>query len=238
VVAPTPVQQPGRPLIGGRARIAAWVLIGFAFTMFLALALRLHDTSEPTSFDNAFAAWLFGHTGTVAQHGLLVLSEPGLTIGVVVLIALLAAVLRRWDVVAFAVVGPGAAVVLSTEILKPIVNRLLGHVADVTTAGFVPGYAFPSGHETALASATTVLGVLLLRGPFDVRTKAIGLGVTVVWTVAGAAGLVRNGYHYVTDTIGGACVAIVVVLGTALVVDAVRPRPADRRPAGAGDQLT
>lgn len=220
------MQQPGHPLISGRGRIAAWVLIGFACTVFLALALALHDTSEPTSFDNAFAGWLYRHTGTTAQRGLLVLSEPGLTIGVVVLIALLAALMRRWAIVAFAVVGPGSAVVLSTVILKPIVHRLFGHVDDVTTAVFGPGYAFPSGHETGLASATTVLSVLLLRGPLEVRTKAIGLGVTVVWTVAGAAGLVRNGYHFVTDTIGGACVAIVVVLGTALVVDAVRPRRA------------
>ena len=40
-----------------------------------------------------------------------------------------------------------------------------------------------------------------------------------MWTVLAAVGLVRNFWHYATDTIGAMLLATTVVLGMALAID-------------------
>lgn len=212
-----------RPLVSRRARPVAIAIMGVAFLVLIPLSVWLHDTRDPTGFDNAVRGWLFRHFGTTAQRTLLGLSEPVLAIGIVVGVAVIAALRRRWEVAAVAVVGPGVAVVMSTVILKPIVNRLFGQAAVLSHGVLPAGYAFPSGHETGLTAATTLLALLLLRAPVPRPAKIVGVLVAVVWTVAGAAGLVRSNYHYALDTVGGACVSMIVVIGTALVVDAALP---------------
>ena len=122
------------------------------------------------------------------------------------------------------------------ELSRPPPEHGLGEQA---THGLLPaGYAFPSGHETALTSAVLVLLVLVLRSNLSGRRRALAVGIALLWIVLGAAGLVRNLYHYATDTVGGICVATVVVLGAALVVDAVTARRTAKQADPAQPQLT
>jgi undecaprenyl-diphosphatase len=51
----------------------------------------------------------------------------------------------------------------------------------------------------------------------------------IAWTFVAAFGLVRNLYHYPLDTLGAVGVAVAVVPGAALAIDAL----ANRRPARA-----
>jgi membrane-associated phospholipid phosphatase len=70
-----------------------------------------------------------------------------------------------------------------------------------------------------------VLTVLVLAVVAGVRppwrsslTSLVIVGALVV-TVVGATALVGMKFHYVTDTIGGACMAVATVLAVALVID-------------------
>lgn len=212
------------PLLDPRWRPLAWVTIVAATAVFLGLALEIHDTRTPTAFDSDVAAWLSRRGGVTGQQLLLVLSEPALTVGFLVVVTLCAVLLRRWDLAVFAAVGPSCAQLLSSVILKPIVHRQLGFHDPMRPGLITYNFAFPSGHETALTSAMVVVAMLLLRSSLTRQPKMIVVVLAAAWLVLGAAGLVRAGYHYGTDTIGGFCVALVAVVATALVVDAVTAR--------------
>ena len=54
------------------------------------------------------------------------------------------------------------------------------------------------------------------------ETESEGLAALAAAT-ATALAMVAMGAHYFTDTVGGAAVAISVVLATALIIDKVRP---------------
>ena len=84
--------------------------------------------------------------------------------------------------------------------------------------------AFPSGHmgaATAVALVTGLLLVSLLRVG-HAAACAVVAGLTLV--VAGSTSLAMTlaNYHYLTDTIGGFCTAVSVVLGLALLLEHAR----------------
>lgn len=212
------------PLLGPRSLPYVAAVMGAALAAFVAMAVWLSGNADPAGFDRPLDTWLLDHTGNTMAEILLAVSEPGLTMGVVGVVVIGAALARRWDLAVFALVGPPLAVFVGSEILKPIVDRKYGIVEQASGGAVKAGYAFPSGHETALTGVVVMLCVLLLRTTCTRRAKALGVLLGTVWVVVGAIGLVRNHYHYATDTLGGMCVGIVVVLATALVVDAAWPR--------------
>lgn len=217
-----PVQHRARPpLIAASWRPAVATAVIVALTGLVALGIALRDDHDGTRFDDAVLTWLLSHVGAVAQQALLVLAEPALVLVLLAVIAVLAALLRRWDVLVLAVVGPAAALILTEIVLKPSVNRTVGLVVDLPTGPGPAGAAFPSGHETGLASLTTVLLILLARAPVSRRVRAVSVAALVLWTVGGALGLVRSLYHFATDTVGAICVSVVCVAGVALLVDAL-----------------
>ncbi len=131
-----------------------------------------------------------------------------------VIVAVLAVALwrRRWETAALAVLGPGLCVLL-VEILKPLFGRL--------HSGYL---SYPSGHMASSAAALTVAALVVRR-----------LFVWSVWALAmpcTAAGLVAMNYHYPTDTIGGFCLAMGVVLPLAVLADVLSARRARPRVPG------
>jgi undecaprenyl-diphosphatase len=220
-----PVQQRiRRPLIAPAWRPVAFSVFLVALVGLATLSIGLHDKGTGTGFDNATLRWLLAHTSTGVQQLLLGLSEPTLVLVLLAAIALIAGLMRRWDVVALAVVGPAVALILTEVVLKPIVHRLFGLRFELSHGLAQAGPAFPSGHETGLASLTTVLIILIGRAPLSRRVRIIGATVLALWAVAGAVGLVRSYYHYATDTVGGACVGGVCVVGVALILDATQAK--------------
>ncbi|GAA4886281.1 hypothetical protein GCM10023403_62620 [Pseudonocardia benzenivorans] len=113
-----------------------------------------------------------------------------------------------------ALLAPAATGVVTT-VLKPLVGRTLDG-AD----------SYPSGHTGFATSLALVTGLLLASAP-AVRATAARIAVLVVVTLLGAApmavALVAQHVHYPTDTVGGFCTALVVVLVVALLVDGVVP---------------
>jgi hypothetical protein len=179
---------------------------------FAALAGTL-GTGGSTSFDAWMFRELYAHVGTTGAAALLDFSTPGVSIGLTALVAVFAALLRRWDVAALAVIGPGVTVLLTHSLFKPALGR------EFVIGTFSATGSFPSGHESAVASTALVLAIIACRLPMSRRARAAVLAVLAVWTVVAALGLVRNLYHYTTDTIGAICLAAAVVPATALAID-------------------
>jgi undecaprenyl-diphosphatase len=96
--------------------------------------------------------------------------------------------------------------------LKPLINRRIND-----------SLSFPSGHTTAAVSVAVVIAVALLgpsrpRWPGALRYALAA--VALLGAAAVATALVGSGYHYSTDTLGGFCVAVGVVLTAAWTIDA------------------
>lgn len=144
-------------------------------------------------------------------------SEPIPVALMVTTVAVVAAVRRRPGVVALIIVGPVAAVVLASVILKPLFGRTHGG-----------GLVFPSGHTASLVSVLTVL-TLLAVATSNRRRRAIMVAValagSLVLTVALVTALVGLRYHYFTDTVGGFCSAVATVLVVAHLIDRIGVRP-------------
>jgi undecaprenyl-diphosphatase len=194
-----------------------------------AIGVAVHDRGTTTEFDTWASRPIFAHIGEHGRVILLALSSPLITMGALAVIAVLAAVSRRWSLVTLAVVGPAVAVVVTEYVLKPIVHR---HIY-----GGPGGYAYPSGHETGLVSLIVVLFVLLPSAQLGRGLTALVAAMLTVWAALGAVGLVRGHYHFPADTIGGIGVAVACVLGAALVIDLVVAR-ADRPQRSRAAQFT
>lgn len=235
------------PLIGPAWRTRAACACAVAAIGFAVLAAFVAG-GHSTGFDDWVFRELYRHTGITFAQVTLGMSQPALSISFCALIAIGAAIARRWDIAALATIGPGATVVLAKYVFKPLLGRvfstddlfraLLGRVPNVDPST-VTG-TFPSGHESAVASTACVLAILCFHAPVTRRVRVVLLAVIAVWTAVAAVGLVDNFWHYATDTIGAILLAGTVVLGLALVLDRYLPavqRGLVRRTA-ARDQLT
>jgi undecaprenyl-diphosphatase len=101
-------------------------------------------------------------------------------------------------------VAPAVAIAITEYVMKPLVGR-------PAPDGSVFSLTYPSGHMTATAAVITV-AVLVVPARWQKLAVVIGTAVDV--SVGACLILLR--YHYVTDVLGGAAVAI----GTTLLIDA------------------
>lgn len=223
--------MPG-PLVQRRWRGAAWGAVVAGLAVLAALgAVVFRGTS--TAFDDRVSRDLLAHVGSTGAEALLALSDPYLSLVVLLGVAVCAALAGRSDIAVFTVVGPAVAILTTEYVLKPLFGRLIGpgvFLGDTTDA--LRG-SYPSGHETGVVSAALVLLVVCGQAAMSRRARAIVITLLALWTVLAAVGLVRNFYHYPTDTIGAFGYTVAVLLAAALAVDrylpTVRRRVAARR---------
>jgi membrane-associated phospholipid phosphatase len=200
-----------RPVVAVAAVLAA-ALVGV-------LAATYARTSSSGGLDGSADRWLITHFG--AHVGLVrAVADLGGPASVVAMTAVLTAallLLRRARGALLAVAAPTVATLLTEVVLKPLVGA--------THSG---GASFPSGHATGFSAVVFVLLVLVL----DQRVPRLAPWLQVVVGLIAAAlvgcvcaALVAAQYHYFSDTLGGAGVALACVLTLALIVDGC----ADRR---------
>ncbi|MEJ2862276.1 phosphatase PAP2 family protein [Actinomycetospora flava] len=210
------------PLVraGARGRVALTALAAALVTAVLAWRYAGHTDAGRT--DREVAALLDTQHGVprVLAEAFAALGGP-LPVAVALLVlAPLAWFLRGGRGLALVLVGPPTAMITTSLVLKPLVERTRGGEL-----------AFPSGHTTSVASLAVACGVLVLgltTLPRALRLLAVaGLAGLVL---AVGVGLVVRGYHYPTDTLGALGVAVAVVLGAALAVDAWSDVVADPGP--------
>jgi membrane-associated phospholipid phosphatase len=225
-------------LLSRPARRLAWALAAACAVVVAVLGAAVAHQSQAgyldAGIDASIKARLASHLG--AAMTLVDLGDPAeaTIICAVVVVACLA--LRRFRAALLMAVAVPLASAITELALKPAFGRTLGGE-----------FSFPSGHETGV-SAISVSLIVLLTGP-TLRWLPAALrwvlAALVAATMASVAiCLVAVGYHYFTDTIGGACVGTGTVMLTALAVDALftrlarasraRPAPAEQaRPAAA-----
>ncbi|MGD9529438.1 phosphatase PAP2 family protein [Pseudonocardia sp.] len=204
---------------GVRRRALAVALAAGA--VFLVLAARYAGGSDPRWFDDHARDVLTDVTPrSRALRMLLELGSPASVVTIAVVVALLCLWMRRPRAAALALLGPGITGLVTT-FTKPLIGRTLRGE-----------YAYPSGHTggaTSTALVLAILAVLVLR-PDPRRALAIVLAVGAAAAAMFAVLVVVANWHYATDAIGGACVALAAVLGTALAIDAVADRWTGRAP--------
>jgi membrane-associated phospholipid phosphatase len=204
-----------KPLIAAGWRLRAAVVVALAALVTLGLGLHYSGTVESGRIDSAVDTRVFRHLGTHRQflHQLVHVGDPttiGLLSAALTVGFLLA---RHWRAAVLAALAPVLAGVMTDVVLKPLIDRRIGG----------PYLSFPSGHTTgAFAIALVATVVLLEPGQPRLRRTARALLAVVALGVAAAVALalVALRVHYTTDTIGGVGVALGVVLGIALLVDA------------------
>jgi undecaprenyl-diphosphatase len=126
--------------------------------------------------------------------------------------------------VLLAVLTPVVAGAATEWVLKPLIDRSLFD-------GDSYGWSMPSGHSAGAFSVAFVVGLLLVGGQVSrlpMAARILGSLLVLLVAAAGAVGLVASGYHYATDTVGGACVALFTVLALAFGIDALADRPLSR----------
>jgi undecaprenyl-diphosphatase len=201
------------------ALIAGMVAWGIAVVLGAAVAGQRHaGTIDRTIIHRVHATVGDGH-GLAA---VLLAPTDTVVIGAAALALIVAAlVLRRWDIAVLAVVTPTICVGMVDLAFKPLFGRRLHGLLS-----------YPSGHAVAAVAVYTVAVLTLIsivRPPWR-HVAVVGWGLL---TVVIMVGLIGMNWHYPTDTVGGVCVAVGVVLPCALGTDAYLSyrRPAVNIPA-------
>jgi membrane-associated phospholipid phosphatase len=218
---------PRSALLPAALRRPVVAVVGLAAVVFLALTARYAGTSTAglidVHVDHVVDPLGSAHTWLV-RHAMLLGSPPS----VVMLafgMAALCLVLRRPWLAVLAIAGPGLTGV-ATTLLKPAIGRTIGD-----------NFAFPSGHTggaTSLGLVAALLAISLIRPSRAWSLAILAAGALLVGGGVGAAMVAANA-HYPTDTIGGFCTAVVVVLVEALLLDrlaGLRRRPETTEPGG------
>ncbi|MGI8760317.1 MAG: phosphatase PAP2 family protein [Jatrophihabitantaceae bacterium] len=222
-------------LVPPRLRATLLVVSAVAGVVLVLLAVRYAGTSSAGRLDRAIDNRLVLRVGRVhirLSHDLANLGSASVVVAASAATAVVMLCLRRWRAAALAVLAPAVAGGVTELILKPLVDRTISD-------GPISGEAFPSGHATGVFSVAFVVSLLVLGGqlPRLARSARIVIAAgAILVAVATAFGLVAAAFHYTTDTIGGACVAWLVVIGVALGLDAVAERLSARPPSGSPAQ--
>lgn len=206
--------RPRRRLLPGAWRRVAWVVAPVCLAVAAGLGVLYSGRDGPGALDRIADAAL--RTGSPDWRGplwaVVDLGDPLFVAAALGLVAAVAVAGARWEALPLIVVAPVLTAGLTGFVLQPGIGRLLNG-----------GWAYPSGHTATIASLAAVLLVLLAgaRRPASagVRLALAGAGFAVTGAVAGA--LVALELHYVTDTVGAACLAVGVALVVALASDAL-----------------
>lgn len=201
-----------RPLLGQRVRGPALAAIVLAIIVIAILGMRYADQDMPGRVDRALDA-LIGNRLRRDQpisRVLIALGDPAQAAIVVVAVASAAAAARRWSGVLLAIIGTTTAVALTELILKPLIGRFrFGELS------------FPSGHTTAVAAVAMAAAILIsgAQWPRSITLRLLAAVAAIAVAVGVAVSLVAQHVHYLTDTVGGYCVAVATVLAVALGLD-------------------
>ncbi|MFI7001007.1 phosphatase PAP2 family protein [Nocardia sp. NPDC050175] len=163
------------------------------------LPLTFPPDGGATAFDRALATSI--HSALDSRPGvyqaLVVPSNAYILVPLLLLAGAWFGYRGQWWRAATMVVVPELALGLNSVLWKPLWDR---HLHDYL--------AYPSGHTVHLVAIATAFIVLV----DSVRARVIAFAVAVLALLAAAVGMIGLDYHLPTDIIGGAAVAIAMVL--------------------------
>lgn len=211
------------PLVPVRLRRPALFVALAGWLVAVLLGVLYANGRKADWFDRVLTHGLHEHVaakGSVMAQVLVSPTTPALIYLVIAAMVVFGLVRRRWELAALAALAPGFCVLVTEVVFKPLVNRQHG------------GYlSYPSGHTVSSVSAFAV-AVLAVTAGWSTRRRLLAWAAWLLVVVWLAAGLVAMDYHYPTDTIGGFCIALGVVLPGAVLVDVLSSRRAATPTAG------
>ena len=221
--------QAARPLLPAGARRPAAVIAVCSLALTLVLGMLTAHSSKPGSLDATVDSWIQRTFGI--HHGsMLLLEDAGKPVQVAVLtlvIVLVCLAARRFNGAALTAISVVVSAILIDFVLKPVVGRTLG------------GYpVYPSGHTGRAFALAAVIVVLTLNPQRRKLRRTVKVAVAAAAALVGSAvavAMIGLHAHYFTDTVGGAALAIGVVLTTTFLLDTERLR-SRMRIAGPGQR--
>jgi undecaprenyl-diphosphatase len=205
--------RPGRLLLAPGARPWAGALVVCCAILVAVLGVLFAHQASADGLDHAVdsrvIAWLGGHRGL-----LLWLAAPGSLIPAAVLCAVIVAaclLIGRLNGAVLAAAALPVAVGLDEVLLKPLVHRT-----------YWGNLVYPSGHTTAVFALAATVTVLFLVPQRPAKAAAAHVLIPLAACVLGvvvAVAVIGLQWHYFTDTVAGAAVAVGTVCGLALLLD-------------------
>ena len=205
--------QGGCPLLPSRARRPAAVIAVCCVVLTLVLAVLTAHTSHPGPLDAAVDSWIQRVVGAHRRilHLVEDVGEPTEVALLTLAIVLACLAFRRVNGAVLTVLSVAMSVVLTEAVLKPIVGRTLN------------GYhVYPSGHTGLAFTLAAVIVVVLLNPPGNRLHRPLKIAIAAVAALVSSAvavAMIGLSYHYFTDTVGGAALAIGVVLTISFLLD-------------------
>jgi membrane-associated phospholipid phosphatase len=204
-----------RPLLGpGPERRWAWALLGACVVVVFAIGATFAHQTTADGFDRVIDEpvinWL-GRDQTLLDW----MQYPGTQVPAVVLnlaMAIAALARRRLNGVVLALLADLIATQIDEWLLKPLFDRT-----------YLGAISYPSGHTTSVVTILAVYGVLFVLPSRGGRVRAWrigGLAVLLALAVIAVIGVIGLRWHYFTDTVGGAAVAVGTVCALCLLIDA------------------
>ena len=210
-----------------RTRTFVWavlpglVLVGLGLAVFFAVLDGVREEDDLWHLDEPVLEWLVAHR-TPAWTA--VLAAITFVSGPVVLPIIVAVGCLVWGRVRREWWRPSvlAGAMVASTLLGLAVKGLVDRPRPPSETMLVPGAehtaSFPSGHTLGTATLLLVAGYLVCsRRPTPGRIIAWGVA-TVVGTVLVALSRLYLGYHFVTDVVAAAALAV-VVLGVVSIID-------------------
>ena len=213
--------------MSGAARTPTVILAAMSAAVTALIAAQVADHRQPGWLDKAVDDSI--RLGREPHDRLLsIVAGLGgpLSVTVIAVIVAGACLLTRRYRGAFLVAVAVPAIGLTDIGLKPVIDR--------TISGYL---SYPSGHTMGAFSLATTI-VVLLTGPLHPRlTRWVRVLLAIAAVLAAcfvSYSLIVLRMHYFTDTVGGAALAIAMVLAIALIIDLAAGRwgSAKRREAG------
>lgn len=205
--------RPGPVLLPARARRRAGLLLIVCVAVVAVLGVLFAHQTVADGFDRAVDSpvigWLGGH-----YHLSLWLSAagsqlPAVAVSAAIIIACLLTGRLNGALLGAATIP--VSIGLDEHLLKPLFDRT-----------YLGSLSYPSGHTTSVFALAATLTVLLLIQRRPVRARVLSVAIPAVACLTGvvvATGVIALKWHYFTDTVGGAAVAIGSICGLALILD-------------------
>jgi membrane-associated phospholipid phosphatase len=207
------------------AALPGLVLVVIGVLGFVVVYDSVRERDDLWFADDVVLDWMVAHRTATATAVLTFVTNMFGPVVLPILVALgclcWALVVKRWWEPALLVGAMITSTLLST-LLKAAVARPRPDAVDQVVAGVEHSFSFPSGHTIGAATLVLVGGYLVWRQWRQGRQRPIVLvlwivvSVVVIAVVGGSR--LYLGYHFVTDVLAGASLAV-AVLGGVVVVD-------------------
>jgi undecaprenyl-diphosphatase len=208
--------------------VAAIVVVGALFTAwagdaFIDLAEKVHAKNTTLQHaDTSVHDWTITERSPSATRfftTMTMIGGPAGVAAILVIVAIVLAVRRRWRWLIYLVVTAGGGGLLNLE-LKRYFARARPDVAEMLRRA--NGYSFPSGHAMGSAVAFGALAYLSFRAikSWPAKTAMIAFLYTIIAAVA--LSRVYLGVHWISDVLGGVTAGTVWVATTTVAYETLR----------------